>query len=215
MKSFRSGILITSMGVLLTFLSVVYISCQKAELNPLVCQDLICRNGGYCYSDTALKSLRYGTHYCKCPASYTGDSCTITVNQKFVGNWNVTEALISSNNHAYSWSASYTASIVGNTAHGFFINNFRGNSSFSEVGCVVDTNAVDTFGNNFNFFPEFTPIPNPNFHITGGMGSVPVESATETYPLSMSGVYYTNWENDGYQGGYVPQTDTISFTMTR
>ncbi len=212
MKSLKSGILITSIGVLLAFMSVVYTSCYKvAELNPEICQDLICQNKGYCFSDTAKK-----THYCKCPFGYTGDSCSILVNQKFIGSWTITETLISSNNHSYSWGGTpYTGTMTaGSVPYAFFINNFRGSTMFNEVNCVIDS-LNDNLGNNFLFEPEFTPIQNSNFHITGGNGSTPVSSANETYPLSMSGVYYTNWTNPGYMSGNFPQKDTISFTMTR
>ncbi len=213
MKSFKSGILITSIGVLLSFLSVVYISCNKAELNPALCQDLICQHGGYCYSDTVSASPRYNTHYCKCPFGYTGDSCSINANQKFIGTWTVHEIVLNSNNHSsINTTNSYTATIVaGSVPSGFFINNFRGSQMFSSVSCVIDSNQMtDGLANHFTITPEFTPVQSPNFHIMGGIGSEP-----DNTNLSISGEYYTNWENSAYQGGNVPQTDTISFTMSR
>jgi hypothetical protein len=211
MKSLKSSILITSIGAVLTFLSVVYVSCQKAELNPEICQDLICQHGGYCFQDTF-----HHTHYCKCPFGYTGDSCTVLINAKFVGTWTVHETVAISNNPSYTnTTRNYIDTIVaGNVPNGFFINNFTGDKTFYEVPCVIDSSRVtNSLNNHFTFYPQFAPVQNPNFHITGGVGSTPDNSGEN--PHTITGTYYTDWLNYNFQNGIVHQKDTVNFTMTR
>jgi len=217
MKNFKSGIFIASLGTLLAFFCVTYMSCEKPLLNPEVCQDLICQNHGYCYSDTFKH-----THYCKCSLGYEGDSCNIIVSSRFLGNWKVVSNIIGSNNPASrGYVGNYLDTIlysyIPNTSfvpRDFIINSFNGDPIFQNVLCEVDSAGyVDNIGCKFRFIPNYYPERMPDYTIIGGSGQTPAGSGIN--PSSITGVYYTRWKNLYFNNGNTLQTDTVTFTMTR
>jgi hypothetical protein len=217
MKNFKSGIFIAFLGTLLAFFSVAYMSCEKPTLSPEICQDLICQNHGYCFSDTFKH-----THYCKCSLGYEGDSCQTIVASRFLGNWSVTSTVTGSNNLSAKGSTStYLDTIqysyvpnVSFVPRDFIINSFTGNSIFQNVLCEVDSAGyVDNIGCNFRFIPNYYPEREPDFTIVGGNGQTPAGSGLT--PSTITGYYYTRWKNLNYVNGNILQTDTVAFTMTR
>ena len=210
MKSIKSGIFIAALGTLLSFLSVAYMSCSKAVLNPAICQDLICRNGGHCYSDTVMSSPRYNSHYCVCPLGWEGDSCTFRSTSKFVGTWIMNETYIGSNNASVrGYTRTYNDSFAySSTPYIMFFVNFQNNPSLTEVPCLIDSTNNNTF-----WFKSYYPVNNGNYHIVGGKGVS--SSPNGINSVHIDGVYYLNWQNPNFQGGFTNENDTVSFSMNK
>ena len=75
MKTSLKTILISAFVTFSTFLSIVYISCNRDK-----CKTIVCAHGGVCNSGS-----------CICPSGYQGSNCETLSRNKFLGNWNVFE----------------------------------------------------------------------------------------------------------------------------
>jgi len=75
MKTPFKTILISALATFATFISVMYISCNRDK-----CRTVVCANNGVCNQGT-----------CICPSGYGGTNCQTVLRQKFLGLWQVFE----------------------------------------------------------------------------------------------------------------------------
>jgi hypothetical protein len=136
MISKKKGVIVLSIVTILSFISIVWVSCSKPEKNPKSCAGVICANGGYC--DTGV---------CVCPTGYEGPRCATAVVTKFIGTWDVNQKVIGSDSaNIIGDSTSYIAFLKKTaTPTTFFIDNFYGDASYNNIICTVNKDTSTKF----------------------------------------------------------------------
>ncbi len=135
MLSKRSRIILSAIGTFLCLLSVVYVSCTKVGPPPS-CNGVVCLNNGYC---------NHGR--CVCPVGYEGTNCGTASVDKFIGNWDVKQVVIGSDNPPTKGITTNYSILFKHTATPttFFIFNFLNDPSYNELVCVLDSVNTNNF----------------------------------------------------------------------
>lgn len=112
---------------LIAFSSVTYFSCNKPDQGTTIdaCRSVTCQNGGTCFKGM-----------CTCKAGYEGEFCQTKSNQRYLGNWEISEEITGSNKSArigtkqvYNINVSeQSASTTALNVKGFF-----GNSAYGDI----------------------------------------------------------------------------------
>jgi len=145
-----SGVVAVSIGLLLSLLSVLYISCTKTGMAPQ-CNGVLCANGGYCDSGV-----------CKCPTGYEGPTCATASVSKFINTYDVTQTLTGSDS-AYEIGTVSKYQMIFHTSATpttFFIDNFGGYPQYNDIVCTIDSISswkfdLDTLHNFHQYYDHY------------------------------------------------------------
>lgn len=192
---------------LLAFSSVTYFSCNKPDQGTVIdaCKSINCQNGATCFKGM-----------CTCKAGYEGEYCQTKSNERYLGNWEISEEITGSNRpsrigtkqvYDINVSEKNGATTVLNVK-GFFGNSTYGDiewkiglaPGFIEVNNVLvesDTLALPTS----YVFSRYQAVANTYISIEKGNGSV------NNLGTVLSGVVYVTQPDSS--GGIV---DTLTFT---
>ena len=195
MKKLSFNFFVTFSAVVLCFLSVAYMSCNKKTNNSHTCENVSCVNGGSCSNGV-----------CTCPNGYEGTYCDTAWSYKFAGTWNVHETVVSKDTIGISKDSTYTITITQTFANtsgyisptSLFINNFIRNPLFSKISCVIDSTK-----RGFYFQPGQV-VDGGNLYIVLGSGALDASNNTITGGYIRYHLSNVNLGND-----------TLIFTMTR
>ena len=195
MKKLNFQFFVTFSAVILCFLSVAYMSCNKKTNNTHTCENVYCVNGGACSNGV-----------CLCPNGYEGTYCDTAWSYKFAGTWKMHETVTSANLVGINKDSTYIINISQTFANtsgnisptALFINHLLNNALFSKISCTVDATK-----RGFSL-QAGQVIDGGNLYIVIGSGALDITGNTIT-------------------GGYVRYhlsnvnlgNDTLTFTMTR
>ncbi len=184
----KSGIILSIVGTFLCLLSVVYVSCTKVGTEP-TCNGVICENGGYCNSKGR----------CVCPVGYEGTNCSTSIVRKFLGDWDVVQTVIASDNAStVGKTTRYTLYLrPSSTQTTFFINGFLNDSTYNQVVSIIDSNNSNNFTldttRGFNLFYDRVNILQ---NCTGSYDPAKKSIDATFYVRRLNPTH--NWQNDTY-----------------
>lgn len=139
-KNTFKSLFFTSGIVTILFSSIVYSSCKKTpEVVDQECVGITCQNNGVCIDGT-----------CSCTGGYTGRFCEQKNNARYIGKWNFSQKIISSNDQsAIGKETSYQVDITED-ATGVTIlrmNGLYGSPSYSVTARIgMKIGSVETPG---------------------------------------------------------------------
>lgn len=139
MVSKKNGLVITVLGILSLFVSVIYISsCTRTPGEfPYSCSGVVCKNGGKCDSGK-----------CVCPVGFEGTNCATGTVDKFIGYWKVTQTVLGSDSaNLVNTQTTYTMRLMRTATNTtFFLYNFNDNPTYSSLICRLDSINKSDFG---------------------------------------------------------------------
>lgn len=168
--------LTTFVIILSVFLVTVYSSCKKEQYTYVnKCADVLCENNGTCIDGN-----------CSCTLGYTGERCENKANTAYIGKWQVTQKVTSSNKKenvgsekTYDIEISESPeSVTTIDIKGFFGEPdaiIKGKVSYKigteeQDGAIVETFVIAT-PSNF-VFEKYQRIGNTNIQIIIGEGAI-------------------------------------------
>ncbi len=126
----KSWIVGTAITVLSIFSFSLYSSCKKTDpVSSAIdkCANVTCQNNGTCIDGV-----------CSCPLGYEGDACEKQTNVSYLGEWEVTQVIASSNDQSTIGNTkTYTIEITEKTPTKLSIDNFLGEDYIKDVRIVI------------------------------------------------------------------------------
>lgn len=192
----KSG-LVTLTVTVLSFFTVGYTACKKAETTTIdECVDVVCQNGSTCFKGM-----------CSCMSGFEGTHCEIVTLNRFIGNWNMKERVTGSSkeaNLALTNNYSVTIEAVPDSRVSFYINDFMSNPSFDKIMCTEARNEKYEPASYKNFvFEKSQNMKGSNGYITIQKGYGVVNDLGTNF----EGSYIISYGENN-----VIVTDTVSFT---
>lgn len=186
MVSKKNGLVITALGILSLFVSVIYISsCTRTPGEfPYSCSGVVCQNGGKCDSGK-----------CVCPVGFEGTNCATGTVDKFIGNWRVTQTVLGSDSaNLVNTQTTYTMRLMRTATNTtFFLYNFNDNPTYSSLLCRIDSIKKNDFSIDTN---SSTNMIYDQFRMKNGFGFI-VNSDSISMKVYVRRLNSTvNWQND-------------------
>lgn len=176
-KGTLNGLLLTVGIVITLFSTVVYSSCKKtAEVVDQACIGVICQNNGVCIDGS-----------CSCTGGFSGRHCEVKNNARYIGKWNFSQQIISSNDQASIGKVSNYEVSISEDAAGVTvirIDGFYGLPSSrvtARIGMKIDLvetagggiEEVDVLASPSNFvFKRYQPLQATSIQLVKGQGSI-------------------------------------------
>ncbi|HEY9178983.1 MAG TPA: calcium-binding EGF-like domain-containing protein [Flavipsychrobacter sp.] len=190
MRLFR-GMASAALFVTAAFSIVLYTACKKEKYPPVPdkCAGIVCKNNGVCIQGE-----------CDCTAGYSGEFCDKKNIAPYIGNWSVTQEVVSVNGKPVSGRASTYTMTISEDASGVTIlnfSNFMGEPGFDNVlGRIGMTIAI--VKNHDDLFVETEVIAHPSnflfkrYQALGQSGKqlLKGEGSINSLGTQMSGEFY-------------------------
>ncbi len=186
MVSKKNGLVITVLGILSLFVSVIYISsCTRTPGEfPYSCSGVVCQNGGRCDSGK-----------CVCPVGFEGTNCATGTVDKFIGYWKVTQIVLGSDSLSLvNTQTNYTLRMMPTATNTtFFLYNFNNNPAYSSLICRLDSNNKADFGIDTT---SATNMIYDQFRIRNGYGFMYTNDSISMKVFVRRLNSTVNWQND-------------------
>lgn len=208
MRLFK-GMASAALLVTAAFSITLYTACKKEEYTPVPdkCAGIVCKNNGVCIQGE-----------CDCTAGYSGEFCDNKNIALYIGNWSVTQEIVSTNGKPVSGRTSTYTITISEDASGVTIlnfSNFMGEPGFNNVLARIGMTIDFVKDENGNYSTESEVQSDPSnfifrrYQVLGQSGKqlLKGEGAINSLGTQMSGEFYVV-----YADTTGPAEDRIKFS---